>query len=76
MDAEDYALHQLGEAARDFALKWKPRPKITGPYARALRNLSDVARQYAVKSDEAWASEVVALKARLKAAGLLREDEE
>lgn len=68
------ALLRLADAAHAFALKWKPRPRISGPYARALAGLVDAARRFAERSDAEWAAEVGALRDELRIAHMaLRE---
>lgn len=64
---EASALRALTAAARAFAC-FTPRRNPSGAYARALSELVDAARVFAVKSDEEWAKEIAALKDLLREA--------
>ena len=66
--SEEYAIRVLADKARSFA-KLTPRKNPTAGYARALAELFAAAREFAVRSDESWAKEVVELKEALKRHG-------
>lgn len=55
---EAQAIRTLAAAARAFA-QYKPRRNVSLAYERALNDLLQAARVFAVKSDEEWAQEVI-----------------
>lgn len=63
-DAEAIAVRNLVQASRAHA-SIRVQRNISGFYARALKVLLAAARTFAAKSDEAWAAEVVELRAEL-----------